>query len=342
MSTPPLKHIPSPFRRILIIKPGAVGDLLQMTPVIRALKRRYPDAAITMLVGSASSASLFRHHPAVSDVILFERAGTHRTVAAQFAFLRDLRRRRFDLVLNFQRSNIRSWLFIAAAVPARVLVYHKARKRAVHAVVNYLETIAPLGIPAGDPDLELVPGAEAEAFAAEVFARHGLPDTAVVALNPGASHAVNRWPVEYFAVLADLIAERLPARVLLIGGPDDKAAAEEIITRSRSKPLSLAGTTSLLQLGAVLARCAAVVSGDTGPMHMATAVGAPVVALFGAADPARTGPVGTGHRVIQAADVSCVPCRSRTCSSKVYLDCMRKITPEMVLREVSALLTSRS
>src|SRR5512139_1997881 len=139
-----------PYRNILIIKPGAVGDLLQMTPVIRALKQAAPGARITLLAGLESSASLFRHHPDVAEVLVFDRAGARRSCASLFSFLGRVRKARYDLVLNFQRSNLRTWLIVAAALPARVLVYHKARGRVVHAVENYLETLAPLSLsPAG-------------------------------------------------------------------------------------------------------------------------------------------------------------------------------------------------
>jgi len=331
-----------PYRNILIIKPGAVGDLLQMTPVIRALKQASPAARITLLVGLESSASLFRHHPDITEVLVFDRTGAQRSRASLFSFLGRVRKARYDLVLNFQRSNLRTWFIVAASLPARVLVYHKARGRVVHVVENYLETLAPLSLPPAGTELEFHPGKEAGDFARELLARHGLSGHPLVALNPGATHAVNRWPLRRFAELADLVAERTQARPVIIGGPDDRDLADEIVARSRSKPVSLAGATSLLQLGAVLRSCAVVVSGDTGPLHMATAVGTKVVALFGAADPGRTGPVGSHTRTIRAQGVACVPCRSRACSNTVSLECMERITAEEVLAAVIALLPARA
>ena len=330
-----------PYRNILIIKPGAVGDLLQMTPVIRALKQAAPAARITLLVGLESSASLFRHHPDIAEVLVFDRAGAGRSGASLFPFLGRIRKARYDLVLNFQRSNMRTWLFVAAALPARVLVYHKARGRVVHAVENYLETLAPLSLPPAGTALEFHFGTEAGDFARKLLERHGLSGSQLVALNPGATHAVNRWPVRRFAELADLVAERTQARPVIIGGPDDRDLAEKIVARSRSKPVSLAGATTLLQLGAVLRSCAVVVSGDTGPLHMAAAVGTKVVALFGAADPGRTGPIGNHTRIIRAQAVSCVPCGRRICKNRVYLECMERITAEEVLAAVIEQLPSR-
>lgn len=327
-----------PYRNILIIKPGAVGDLLQMTPVIRALRRYSTDARITMLVGSALTASLFANDPRVLETIVVNRKGRHRSASAMIDLWRMLRSRRFDLVLNFQRSNIRTWFLASASMPCRILVYHKARNRRIHAVVNYLETLIPLGITPSDTILELVPDEHSRVFARDLFAARGLDAAPVVALNPGATHIVNRWPAERFAELADLIAATSKARAIIIGGPDDTDLADEIVKRSGSKPLSLAGATSLLQLGAVLERCRVLVSGDTGPLHLATAVGTKVVALFGAADPVRTGPVGSGHLIIQARGVRCVPCRSRSCANTNYLECMEMIPAQEVADSVFGIL----
>ncbi len=328
-------------RNILIIKPGAVGDLLQLTPVIRGLKGKYPGASIALMVGSDAAAAMFAHNPHLGKTVVYDRKGRHRGVAGFFGLWRLLWRERFDLVVNFQRSNIKAWVLASAAFPCRVLVYHKQRHRTVHAVINHLETVAPLGIAASDLDLELHPGSEDERFADRIFAEADLHGRNVVALNPGASHPVNRWGTKQFAELADLLAERSGGRAVIVGGPGDEALAEEIVTTATSSPLVLTGKTTILQLGAILKRCALLVSGDTGPMHVATAVGTRVVALFGAADPARTGPVGSGHRVIQAAGVSCVPCRSRTCVNARYLECMEEISPEKVWGVIAGLLKGR-
>jgi lipopolysaccharide heptosyltransferase II len=331
----------SEYRNILLIKPGAVGDLLQLTPVIRGLKRKFPRARITLLLGSAAAAAMFANNPYLAEAVVFDRKGEHRGVAGLLGLWRKLRRQRYDLVVNFQRSNLKAWLLVTAAFPCRVLVYRKARDRRVHAVVNHLETLAPLGIAADDLALELVPGPEDEAYADGVFSAAGFDGRTVVALNPGASHRVNRWDPQQFARLADLLRDEFDARTVIIGGPGDEALADEITATAASQPLVLTGRTTLPQLGAVLKRCAVLVSGDTGPMHLATAVGTKVVALFGAADPGRTGPVGSGHRVVQASGVPCIPCCSRTCNNDTYLECMEKLTAEKVLQVVGEVLQGK-
>ena len=326
---------------ILIIKPGAIGDLLQMTPVIRALGVRYPDAGISLMVGSSATAALFKHHAAVRETIVFDKQGVQRSLWSLMKLWQHLRRHHYDLVVNFQRSNLKTWFLASAALPCRVLVYHKSKARNVHAVVNYLETLAPLGIEPNSLGLELTLGADDRIFAAQAIAALGHNKGPVIALNPGASHSVNRWGTDHFAALADMLAQKLAARVIIIGGTEDIILAEEIRAKASSPVLIMTGRANLLQLGALLEQCDILVSGDTGPLHLATAVGTRVVALFGAADPVRTGPVGQGHAVIQAREVPCVPCRSRGCHNNKYLECMDAISPDRVFEAVRSMVQNR-
>lgn len=328
---------------ILLIKPGAIGDVLQITPAIRALRDHYPAAKVAVMVSSGGTASLFDGNPMVDDVMIFDKRGAQRTWRGVFALWRQLRGQKYDLVINYQRSNFKVWALITAMLPCRVLVYHKARRRIVHAVVNHLETVRPLGIDPQrcDLSLQLFTSADEKRYAEDLFGSFGPAAGPVIAINPGASHPVNRWGVESFTELCDLIADDLKARVVIVGGGDDTALAEQIVAKAKSSPIILTGKTTLRQLGAVLQRCALLVSGDTGPMHVGTAVGTKVLALFGAADPERTGPVGRGHRVMQAHNVGCVPCRSRKCANKRYLECMERIAAGDVLLAVKEMLSGK-
>ena len=328
------------YKNILIIKPGAIGDLLQMTPVIRALSEIYPQAHISLLVGSRASADMFKYNQRIHRTYVFDKEREHRRFGAFLRFWQELRREKFDLVVNFQRSNIRTWLLATAAFPCRVLVYRKERSPSVHAVVNYLETLAPLGIVPGRLDLEMATGPGEQAQAKRILGSFVDPDAPLIAINPGASHSVNRWSTDSFAALADRLAADMRARVVVIGGPADVPLADAIAAKSKSRLLLLAGKLDLLQFAAVLQECDLLVSGDTGPMHMATAVGTPVLALFGAADPARTGPVGAGHRVLQAEGITCVPCRSRVCKQTPPLACMDGISGDAVFDAIREMLNA--
>jgi ADP-heptose:LPS heptosyltransferase len=324
---------------ILIIKPGAIGDLLQLTPVIRELAAHFTHARISIVVGNRTTASLFQFNPHIAEVLTYDRR-EGRPSSSLLDLWSHIRRSKFGIVMNFQRSNLKTWFLATAAFPCRVLVYHKSHDRAVHVVDNYLATAAPLGISSHDRSLELFTGEDDDRFADTVFSVNGLSGKIVVALNPGASHPVNRWGVDKFAALADALGERFSAKVIIIGGKEDEDLANKISSAASSTPLVLSGKTTLLQLGAVLRKCDLLVSGDTGPLHLATAVGTRVAALFGAADPARTGPVGTGHRIIQAKGVSCMPCRSRACVRNDSLDCMEKLSVQQVVDSIAEMLSA--
>jgi len=320
------------FNSILILKPGAIGDTLQLTPVIKQLKKAYPKSNISIVVGSKAIRGLFSTNPHIYKTFVYEKKGAHKNFGDFFKLCKELKKEHFDLVINFQRSNLRLWLLTLFLNPERILVYQKDEKK--HAVVNHLETLKPLKIDINydELELELFLNEDSENFADSFFEKNFLARKEVIALNLGASHKVNRWPVTKFAELVELIGKKLQRKIILVGGEEDKELNEKIKSLTNIELIDLAGSLSLLQLGAILKRCEAFVTGDTGPMHIATSVGTKVVALFGAADPKRTGPVGKGHIVIQKKEVKCVPCRKRVCYNKNYLECMEKIEPEDVLQ----------
>lgn len=328
------------FCRILLIKPGALGDLLHMTPVFRGLKRRYPDARITLLVGSAASAELFANNPNVDETVIFDRRGEHRSARGLLDLWRRLRGGRFDLVINFQRSNLKSWFLASAAFPCRIIVYHKSRRAGVHAVEDHFDTLLPLDIPRDDLHLDLFPGPEETGWVWRFRAENGLDGKTVVALNLGASNRIKCWSPHGFAALADRLIS-LGIVPLLIGGGMETDLARQVQSMAAAPCPSLVGRVSVAQLGAVIRSCDLIVSGDTGALHMATAVGTPVIGLFGAIDPRRTGPVGEGHRVISHPEVPCVPCNAKKCKNPVYLECMEKITVDEVLAVATEMLKER-
>jgi heptosyltransferase II len=315
------------FNNILIIKPGAIGDVLHLTPVIRSLKQRFPEARITMLLGSRVTASLFMDNPLIYETIIFDKKGVHRGLKKMISLWHTLREKRYDLVVNYQRSNLKTWFLATATFPARVLVYHKARNRTVHAVVNHLEPLASLGIDPYHEDvhLDFYPAAEDELFAAEYVRRHSLDGKPVVAFNPGTSHLCKCWPIENYALLGDRLVEEMGMEVVILGSRDEKQLAEQIATQMTNVPHDLTGCT-LGELGAILKKVDLLVTGDTGPMHIASAVGTPVLALYGPIDPLRSGPVGYGHRIIIHDELDCCPCNSFTCKNTTFRKCMEMIT----------------
>jgi heptosyltransferase-2 len=331
---------PESIKSILVIKPGAIGDLLQITPTIRELKRRLPNARITVMVGIEGTVPLFIHNPHVSEVLVYDRKGLHKSISVFLRLLWRVITTRYDLVVNFQRSSIGTWLITLAALPRKVLVYHKTRTRRVHAVLNHLETIRPLGIDIEHADLELelhVP-VEDEQLAETIILAAGLAGRPLIAINPGASSLIKCWPTHKFSKLIERLQRELQVGVVVVGGPGEQYLYDSIAEVMEQPPLDLVGKTSLLTLGAILKRCETLVSGDTGPLHLATAVGTLVVALFGAIDPDRTGPMGIGHIIVRHTDVPCVPCMAKECMNPVYLECMERIEVEEVFDIIAGMV----
>ncbi len=338
-----MKTVRDEIANILIIKPGAIGDLLHLTPVIRALKERFPRARVTMLVGSRLSATIFENNPLVHESIVFEKKGAHKSLNGLIGLWKELRSKRFDLVLNYQRSNLKGWFLASSAFPCRVLVYHKSRKRMIHAVENHLEPLAALGLDPGEAGwkLDFFPSSKDEEKAEKLLAGAGIAGRRIVAFNPGTNHLCKCWPLDRFAELADRVIEQMNAEVIILGSPDEKRLAEEIQAGMRSKAHDLTGCT-LGELGALLKRAQVLVTGDTGPMHISAAVETPVLALYGPVSPVRSGPIGDGHRVVIHDELDCCPCNSFKCVNPVFRLCMESITVDEVFAVLSGMVDNRA
>lgn len=328
---------------ILIIKPGAIGDLLHLTPVIRALKGLYPEAAITIMVSSRVTATLFTGNPMIDEVVIFDKKGEQRTWGGVFKLWKRLRPKRFDLVLNYQRSNLKGWALVTAAIPCRVLVYHKTRGRVIHAIEDHLRPLAALGVDpmTADRSLDFFPSQAEKSYAQRFIADNNLAGRRLVAFNPGTSSANKCWPIERFAQLGDRLVREHAVAVVVVGSRDEAPLAAAIREGMQEEMFDLCGCT-LGELAALLEHCEFLATGDTGPMHMAAAVGTPVLALYGPISPVRSGPVGEGHRIVMHDELECCPCNSFECKHKDFRLCMETITLEEVAQVASQMLATKT
>ncbi|HNY65676.1 MAG TPA: glycosyltransferase family 9 protein [Deltaproteobacteria bacterium] len=317
---------------ILMVKLGALGDVVNTFPLAVLLKRHL-GARIHWLVQPLSH-PLVSRHASVDNAILFDRKSWPETLPGVIGTLRGMR---FDIALDLQRT-AKSALFTYLSPARRRIGFDRARCKEMtwvlpferipaadpggHMVRQYLEFARYLGveedgvtwdIPAGDP-----PGC-------------ALPERYVV-LNIGATKPANRWKASSFAALAGLVKDRFGLPCVLTGGPEDRSMAAVAASGTRGEVVDLVGRTTIMELVSVLAGARAVVSCDTGPMHLAVALGKEVVALFGPADPGRTGPY-RGHVVMK--DLPCSPCNRRDCSDP---RCMDAILPEDVAAELERVL----
>jgi heptosyltransferase-1 len=294
------------------------------TPVVEALAEAFPEARLTWVV-ERRAAALLHDHPRLADVVSIDTRAWRgvRTPAATLALvhtLRALRQRlraaRFDVAIDLQ-GLVKSGLVTAATgAPLRIGFAAGFRRErlsglftnrhvappatARHVVDQYLALLEPLGVRPRRVAFRLPLRAAAEARVDEFFAEAGLkPHGRVVVLNPGAGKPAKRWPVERFVELAARLACEANARVLVLWGPGEQAAAEAI---AQAPGAVLAPPTDLDTLVAVLRRASLVVAADTGPLHVAAAVGTACVGLYGPTSPARNGPYGAGHRTLGGVD----------------------------------------
>ena len=320
-----------PEPKILIVKPSAIGDVVHALPVLNLLRRRYPAAHISWLVTPAC-AGLLDGHPQLDEVIRFDRKRFGHAwrnpgaLSELVAFHRALRGRHFDLVVDLQGLFRSGWLSFSTGAKVRVgtstdrefgwafaTAVAPVGSRDRHAVDRYLSVAEFLGLGATPVDF-VFPTDDADRAAVAPL----LPAEPYAVFLPATHWPTKRWPTARFAELVTPLRERFGLTSVVAGGPDAEPVAGAI---------SLAGRTTLRQLVAVLERASVVVANDTGPMHIAAALGRPLATVFGPTDPGRTGPYGRPYSVVRL-DLPCSPCFSRSC---VHQTCLRSLAVGPVL-----------
>ncbi len=338
--------------KILLVKLSAIGDVVQSLPVLAALRTRYPEAYISWIVGEAAF-PLLMEHPLLDEIILFPRQRLGKLASGPRSwprlafeagcFMKRLRSKRYDVVIDLQgllKSGILTWFSRAgrkigfAGTREGSAVFLTERLPAYdpdeHAVLRYLRLAAYLGAETPRPLFPL--GLDSRD---RTRARNMLKDLSVdlgrfLIMIPGTAWPTKRWTASGFAQVADLAWQRWGIRSVIVGSSSDSRLARAILKKAGSTPVDLTGKTDLKTLAALYGFASVVVTTDTGPMHLAAATGAPVVALFGPTAPWRTGPYCTRKRVIRK-ELSCSPCFRRSCDKR---DCMINIDAHEVLEAV--------
>lgn len=344
---------------ILIVKTSAIGDVIHTLPSLWSLRSSFPAGRITWLV-EESAADLLLGHPALDRVLIARRktwlndfrAGRwFRAFSGFIRFVKELRDTRYDLIIDFQGLlKSAAWVLLAKGVrkagfgPGMEHAEHSylalnERVPAVemdqHAIDRSLQLLKSLGISPADLRFTVPVTARQESEAVSLLRGGGVQEhDRLVAVNPMARWPTKLWEPQSFAALADRL-EAEGIRVVFTGGPSDRMALDEIERLMTGPMRRLDGRTSLTVLAALYRRAQVVVTTDSGPMHLAAAVGTPVVALFGPTAPWRTGPYGPNHIVIRA-DLSCSPCFKKQCLTTLYEEraCMKRLTVDQVTRAV--------
>jgi lipopolysaccharide heptosyltransferase I len=336
--------------RVLLIKPSSLGDIVHALPVVSAIKSQWPGVHLTWVV-KRQWAELVHRVAGVDRVWPIDEGAVN-------WFMRGwaLRTERFDLAIDLQglfRSGAVAWL---SGAPLRI-GFASGREGSsrfyttrvsiptveMHAVDRYLLIAEAMGARVyGSPQFRFNILDEDEALVRNVLTEKGISvDQPWVAMNVSARWITKRWPLGSFAAVLDRLHKDGRGPVVVIGSTEDRHDVEALRAMTTAPFIDLTGVVPLGCLPALLSKSTAMITNDSGPMHIAAAVGVPVVALFGPTSEVRTGPYGPGHRVL-TSPVSCRPCFSRVCRHAPELECLRSLTPDEVAEAVRDLLTAHA
>lgn len=289
------------MNKILVFSFSFIGDAVLSTAVIHPLRSHFPDAHITFLVGPRAF-DLFATDPNVDATLVYDNRGKHAGWKGRLRLIKTLRLGEFDLVVNLRDS------LIARCIGAEHWGMARGDSNR-HAVTRYLEVLQRQGVDTTDahPGLELT---EVDRTAAHHFlVETGLKsERLLIGIHPGGNWEYKLWNGKNYAEVASILAEKLNATILLFAGPNERSLQTRVAEMMETPPVSVQ-TNDLRHLAALISACNVYVGNDTGPMHIAAAVGTPVVALFGSTNPIRSGPYGDLHTVVQSGiSLGCNPC----------------------------------
>jgi lipopolysaccharide heptosyltransferase II len=326
--------------KILIIQLRRIGDVIVTTPVIDVLRRQFPDARIEFLVELAAAPVLDRT-PGLDERLVFDKS--------KFWFwVRELRRRRYDWVLDFMNNPRTAQLSWASGAPVRAgfvvpfwsLVYtHRVARptAAVYAVQNKFALLRRLGVPAPADALPRLAVDDSEMDALRVWWTESGLDRATerIAVMPKHRHAIRQWPPAKFKETIRRLLSTSGRSVILVGGADERAALEDVAAEFSGRAWVMPAG-SLHRAAAVLSRCRVAVTNDSGLMHLAVAVGTPTVTVYGPTSPGSWNPGRAPHRFVQAEGLACLVCNRDRCP--YGHECMEWVSPERVVSETEAVL----
>lgn len=308
------------FLKILIIKPSSLGDIIHSLPLLNRLKKSFDGSSIHWVIDRSFS-EILEGHPMIDRLWVINKdewkdinkLGV--TVNNLKKLFKNLKAEMYDLVIDLQ-GLLRSGIIAKATGSMCRIGFSEAREgatmfythtvkggRNVHAVDRYLKVADFLGLKSDDIQFPFPPLPDLQTVGISDLIKN---DYVVIA--PGARWQTKMWPTERFGKVASMLS----LNTVVIGSPSESPLAEEVVRSSKGKALSIAGKTGLKELAAVIRGAKFMLCNDSGPMHIAAAMGVPVFAIFGPTDPLRTGPYGDGHAIIRN-NVSCSPCRKRRC-----------------------------
>jgi lipopolysaccharide heptosyltransferase II len=305
----------STVKKLLVIKLRAIGDVVLSTVVLENLRSAFPSAQIDFLT-ETSSREVVEGNPNVDNVIVYQAKHDN-----SIGLIKDIRNRRYDIVFDLFGNPRTAIITLLSGARYRVgyrftwrqYCYNmvvEPRGGEVHNTEFNLDALGATEVQIVKREIQFPVDAGSERFAEEFLARAGSGLT--VALNPGGGWYTKRWRIPQYAEVGDAIVKEFGATVLLVWGPGEEEHVRELQSKM-SHPSILLPPTSLKQLGSILKRCHLMVTNDSGPMHIAAALGTPVVAIYGPTNPKLQGPVGEGHVIVRNERLTCLNCNLTDC-----------------------------
>jgi heptosyltransferase-2 len=331
--------------KIMIRATNWVGDAIMALPALRAVRQRHPDAKIS-IVARPYVADIYRDQQVSDELIPYDPNGEHRGLSGREKLIADLRTRKFDIALLLQNAFDAAWLAWRAQIPQRIGYARDARSLLLtqaipvpkpgdipaHEKFYYLELLRRAGWLdqlTDEPRITLpVPDAARQRAAQTLLENGARPHARRIAVAAGASYGSAKcWPPDRFAKALNALLAHADAEVILFGTPSELPVSTAIAAELQRAPINLTGKTSIADLPSLLSHCHLFLGNDSGAMHVAAAVGLPVVAVFGPTDPHGTAPVTPRLTIVQQKPY-CSPCFLRRCPTDHR--CMTAVTPAMV------------
>lgn len=331
--------------------PNWIGDLVMATPILTDLRKAYPDAYITAM-SRMPLCDLLREDPEINELFCFSKGSSFGRRSEKKSIVEKLRKGKYDLGILLTHSFSSAWWFWQGRVANRLgyecnarslLLTHKIplpeTMHEQHLVKTYKTLLQPLGIPISDTPPRLFLADKEIHHARELLKQHGVTESnVIVGINPGAAYGSAKcWLPERFREVTQRLLQDPDLFVVYFGDGATVSLVKEICQGLSSRVINLAGLTSLRELACLIRLCNVLLTNDSGPMHIADAVGTPIVALFGSTNEVVTGPYRHG-KVIHK-HVECSPCYQRTCP--IDFRCMKRIESDEVYEQIMSALKVR-
>jgi heptosyltransferase-2 len=334
--------------RILIIQTAFLGDVILCTPLIKATRKLFPDSFISFLL-IPQTKNILGNNPHLDEIIVYDKKREEKGLKNFFKIVKKIKMKNFDLAIIPHRYLRSALLAYLAKIPQRIgfnksmgsfLFTQKVTyQNNLHEVDRNLSLLSDFSCGLEERTPELFPGSEDFSYASQLLRDSGIRENdKIVGIAPGSAWATKRWLLERFAEVSDLLIKEAGAKVIFVGSKEDEKLCSEIANLMKEKPVILAGKTNVLESAAIISKCKVILSGDSAPVHIASAMKKPAVAIFGSTIPEfGFAPYGEGNIVIEKK-MDCRPCGihgKNKCPEK-HFKCMIEITTQEVFE---ALLT---